>query len=173
MKQNLTGEGMPRCARIITLISALLFLIGSVYYSYILLRTAYAAMHRLIPQTNADGSVMYKLEFSLTNINALAVVSVLSVAALCLVTVLLAIFALKNKYHFLAAAFSVTVMTLQWVAEPHTALQEFTFARYVLRAGNVSYDIFPLIKYVPYAAALVLSVACVAAVMLFRRRAAR
>ncbi len=173
MKKKLTGEGMPSCARIVSLISAIFFLIGSVYYSYILLRSAYAAMCRLTSQTKADGSVMFKLEFSFANINALAVLCVLSVAALCLVTVLLAIFALKNKYHLLSAAFSVIVMIQQRAAEQHTALQEFMFARYVLRMGNGSYGISPLIKYIPYAAALALSAACVAAVTLWRRRAAR
>ena len=173
MEKKLKGEGFPSCARIVTLISAVCFLIGSVYYSYILLRSAYAAMCRLTSQTKADGSVMFKLEFSFANVNAAAVLSVLSVAALGVVTVLLTVFALKNKYHILSAAFSAKVMTLQMAAEGYTGLQEFMFARYVLKMGNRSYDISPFIKYVPYVVALILSVVCFTAVILWRRRAAR
>lgn len=169
MKKKLIMRGMTLRSKILSLISAMFFLIGSFYYSYVHIRSAYAGMCEVKPKELSDGSRGYVLEFSFSNINAATVFSVLFVLIMCASTVLLVVFALKNKYHILSAVFSAAIIALQFVLKKYTLLQEFMSARYVLDLGTRAYDIGILIKYIPFVIALILSVVCFAVAMLSRK----
>ena len=166
MKKKLIKMCMTSRSKILSLVSAMFFLIGSLYYSYIHIRSAYAGMCEVKPKELSDGSRGYVLEFSFSNINAATVFSIMLVLIMCASTVLLIVFALKNKYHILSVVFSAAIIALQFVLKEYTLLQEFMFARYVLDFGTVSYDIGILIKYIPFVIALILSVVCFAVAML-------
>ena len=148
-------------SKILSLISAMFFLMGSLYYSYIHIKSAYAAMYKMEPQISSDGSVTYKLGFSFSNLNTAAVFSFVLVLIMCVLTVLLIVFALKNKYHILSAVFSAAIIILQFVIKQYTLLQEFIFAKYVFGLGaDTAYDIGILFKYIPFVIALILSAIC-------------
>ena len=170
MENNLPETKKTMGTKILSLISAVFFLIGSVYYSYIHIKTAYSSMHTIINTKLPDGTNETSWEFSFSNINLPAVLSALLALALGAMTVLLFVFALKNKFHILSAAMSAGVLALQFAVESYTFFQEYMFARYVLRWISLwSYHFGYLVKYVPFAIALVLSVVCFVLVMHLRK----
>ena len=160
---------MTRHLKPISLASAILFLIGTLYYSYIHLGSAYYMMNRLNEHEKPDGTTELKLVFSFSNVNTKAVLSTLLVLAMCAAATLLIVFAIKNTYHILSAAFSAAILAVQFTVRQYTMLQEVVFARYVLNWGERSFDAAFVIKYIPFAAALLLSVVCFAVVKLSRK----
>ena len=160
---------MTRRFNPLSLASSILFLIGTLYYSYIHLASAYYTMCKLNAYAKPDGTTQYKLEFSVSNVNTSAVLSVLLVLAMCAATVLLIVCAIKNKCHILPVAFSASILAVQLAVRAYTMLHEFTFARYVLRLGEMAYDVCPVLKYIPFVAALLLSVVCFTVARLSRK----
>lgn len=157
---------MTRYSKLLSFASAILFLIGTLYYSYIHLGAAYNTMNRLNAHEKSDGTTELKLEFSFSNVNTKAVLSTLLVLAMCAAVVLLIVFAIKNKYHILSAVCSAAILAVQFAVKDYTMVQEVTFARYVLNWGERSFDVGFVMKYIPFAAALLLSAVCFAVVKL-------
>ena len=171
MDNSLTVTKGTSYSKILSLISAIFFLIGSVYYSYIHIETAYSSMHTIIHTKLPDGTNETSWEFSFSNINLPAVLSVLLVLVLGVMTVLLFVFAFKDKLHFLSAALSAGILVLQFAIESYTFFEEYMFARYVLRwISLMSYHFGYLVKYVPFVVAFLLSAICFALVMISRKR---
>ena len=171
MEKNLLKSEKISTSKILSLISAVFFLIGSVYYSYIHIETAYTSMHTVIHTKLPDGTNETSWEFSLSNINLPTVLSVLLVLVLGVMTVLLFVFAFKDKLHFLSAALSAGILVLQFAIESYTFFEEYMFARYVFRWTSLwSYYLGYLVKYVPFVAAFLLSAICFALVMISRKR---
>lgn len=149
----------PLTAKRLSLASVVFFLIGTLYYSYIHIESAYYTMVRFTPVvTTSAGADESKLELGLSDITTEAVLGALLALIMCLSTVMLIIFALKNKLHILSAVLSAAIIALQLELKQYTLLAEYTFARNVLNLGNVAYDIGIPIKYIPFVIALILSV---------------
>lgn len=159
MTETKTVKRTALPAKGLSVASALFFLIGAIYYSYMLVRSAYESMCSTTAENISGGPVKLELKFSFSNINARAVLGAVIVVALCVLTVLLIVFALKNKRHILSAVFSAVVIAAQIHLKQFTLLWEFMFARYALKLGGVALDICTLIKYVPFVIALIFSVA--------------
>lgn len=161
MENNLPETKKTMGTKILSLISAVFFLIGSVYYSYIHIKTAYSSMHTIINTKLPDGTNETSWEFSFSNINLPAVLSVLLVLALGAMTVLLFVFAFKDRLHILSAALSALILPLQLILHPYTQLQDYMFARFSLGLRpQLAFPVSFLLKFVPFAVALLLSVIC-------------
>ena len=88
---------MKNSTKPLAILSSLLFLIGSLYYSYVHIRSAHYSMCR-ITYTN-DG---YAAKFNISNINILAILSVFIIIAILTISGLLIAFSLKNKHRVLS-----------------------------------------------------------------------
>ncbi len=143
---------MKKTTKIFAFCSAISFLIGSVYYSYIQIMSAYLSMHEI---KLIDSSY----EFSLLKINSRAILSVFVVLLMCTMAVILIVVVRKNKYAVLSLIFPIVIMLIQCIMQQLTILNEFMFAKYVLHLSHdFDYYIGKIIKYVPFAIAAITGV---------------
>lgn len=161
MDNSLTVTKGTSYSKILSLISAIFFLIGSVYYSYIHIETAYSSMHTIINTKLPDGTNATSWEFRFSNLNLPAVLSCLLAILLGVLTVFIFVLAFKDKLHILSAVLSAGIIVLQFIIEGYTRFEEYYFARFVLCIDrNWTYSLAFPIKYVPFSIAFLLSVIC-------------
>lgn len=147
--------------KILSLLSSFLFFIGTTYYSYILVKTAYIRMIGIKTITHPGGSIGFMSYFSLSNINLVSAICVLLALFTLVASIALIVLALKNKHHYLTAAISAVILALQFIIEKYTALQEYVFTKNLSGLSIKSYDIALKIKFLPFIIALLLSISCV------------
>ena len=145
--------------KLLSLLSAFIFLVGTAYYSYIIYKVVYMLMHKAVIKELSDGTMGLVMEFSLSNINSTVIFAILSGIIICGLGVALTVFAIKGKFHLFGAISSVPVIIWQFFFKNTTLLQEFNFARYVLHFGaSEAINIGVLIKYIPFIIVLILSI---------------
>ena len=149
---------MKKTVRIFSFISAIFFLIGSAYYSYILYNCIKWSMHEMALVNPDDVSQGFILKFDISNINGVAIASALVFLALCAMTVLLIIFTFKKKLSILSIIFPIATIVAQVTLKGNTLLSEFMFVRYTLNIDtrdNFILFVAENLKYLPFLLALV------------------
>ena len=149
---------MKKTVRIFSFISAIIFLIGSIYYSYMLYDCIKLNTYKLELVNMPDGSQQVQSKFDFSSINDVAIASALVLLAMWAMAVLLIIFAFKKKLAILSIIFPVATIVAQVTLKANTLLSEYKFAKYTLNidpSGDFIMFVAENVKYLPFLLALV------------------
>ena len=149
---------MKKTSGIFSFISAIFFLIGSIYYFCILYMCAKHSIGKIEMVKANDGSSEFYTRFSLSNINSVTIACALVFLALLAMLVLLAIFTFKKKLSILSIIFPIATIVVQVTLKANTLLSEVMFVRYTLNIdtrGDFMFFVLENIKYLPFLLALV------------------
>ena len=149
---------MKKTVRIFSFISAIFFLIGSIYYFCILYECAKYSLRKFDVVKANDGSFEFYMRYDISNINSVTIACALVFLALLTMLVLLAIFTFKKKLSILSIIFPVVAIVVQVTLKGNTLISEYMFAKYTLNidpSGDFIMFVAENIKYLPFLLALV------------------